>query len=239
MYNCTTIKLFMNLKNKVVVITGSSRGLGKELAQIFVDEGAQIVISSRSIAELKPVAEKIDATPIVADVTDEQAVKKLIQKTAEKFGRVDIFINNAGIWTPHAPFEKQDSARFHQMIEVNLFGIFYGSRAALKQMKKQKSGTIINIISTSALEGRKNSSIYCASKYAANGLTLSLQKEVEGTATQVIAVYPGGMKTHLFDEKKHKDYKKFMDPAEVAKKIINNLKKKTPKEKLIIRRRKH
>jgi len=125
------------------------------------------------------------------------------------------------------------------MVEVNLFGTFHGSCAAVKQMKQQGSGVIMNVISVSALEGRPGSATYCASKYAVKGLTLSLQKEVEGTGVQVIALYPGGIKTHLYDEQKHEAYDQFMEPEEAAREIVENLQQKNPEEELIIRRIKY
>jgi short-subunit dehydrogenase len=121
-------------------------------------------------------------------------------------------------------------------MEVNLFGTVYGSKIALIEMRKQGFGTILNIISTSALSGRPDSSAYCASKYAADGFTESMREEVKGTNIKVLSVYPGGMKTGLFDEKKPDEYVDYMDPSFVAGEVIENLKKGTPEEELVLKR---
>ncbi len=226
----------MELNNKVVVITGGSSGLGKELAIALKNEGCKVVISSSNGSELSKTASEVKVAAIKADVTKEGEVEKLGKFAVEKFGRIDIWINNAGIWIPHCPIEELDMKRVHQMIEVNLFGTVYGSRVALIQMKKQGYGTIINIISTSALIGRPGSAGYCASKYAADGFTKSLRLELEPANIKVISIYPGGMKTNLFRGQKPLDYDNYMEPSYVAGRIIENLKKKNPKKELIIKK---
>jgi len=226
----------MELKNKVVVITGASRGLGKALAHAFAGAGSKLMVAARSEKDLQEFANNLNALVVATDVTNEAAVMSLADATVQKYGRIDIWINNAGVRTPHAPIEEMDMKRVHDIIEVNLFGTMYGSKAALIQMKKQGSGTIINILSTSALEGRKNSSGYVASKYAATGFTKSLRLEVEDTNIKVIAIYPGGMQTSFFDEQKPNDYDKYMLPSFVVEKIIQNLQHDNPEEELIIKR---
>jgi short-subunit dehydrogenase len=224
----------MELKNKVVVITGGTRGLGKALAFSFIKNNAHVVICAKKEEELDGLS-KEGILGIRADVTKENDLNNFLEVVKEKFKNVDLWINNAGIWLPHASIEEIDWNRAHDLLEVNLFGTVYGSKIALIQMRKQGFGSIINILSTSALEGREKSSAYCASKYAADGFTKSLRKEVEGTNIKVISVYPGGMQTELFDEKKPENYEEYMDPSFVANKIIENLKKETPEEELIIK----
>ena len=226
----------MIIKDKVVVITGASRGLGRVLALAFAKEGARLVLSSRSVDELEKMRRELEAEFFPADVTKANEINELADFAVQKFGRIDVWINNAGIWMPHAPIEEMDWERVHNLVEVNLFGTVYGSKAALIQMKKQQSGTIINIISVSALQGRPRSSGYCASKYAADGFTKSLRLEAQPENIKVLAVYPGGMKTGIFDEEKPADYDKYMEPDFVAETIIGNLKKENPEEELIIRR---
>lgn len=226
----------MVIKDKVVVITGASRGFGKALAAAFAKEGAKLIVSSRSGMELNNTGQELNAAVFTSDVTNENEVFKLAKFAVQKFGKIDIWINNAGIWIPHVPVEEMDLKRVHDMVEVNLFGTIHGSRAALIQMKKQHSGTIINVLSTSALQGRAGSSGYVASKYAAVGFTKSLRLEAQSENINVLAVYPGGMQTQIFDEKKPVDYDKYMDPNFVAGTVIENLKKDNPEEELIIKR---
>lgn len=226
----------MDLKDKVVVVTGSTSGLGLELAKAFIKEGAQVVISGREQANSDTVAQELGAFACAADVTKEAEVKALASQIVAKFGRIDVWVNNAGVWFPHCPIEELEMEHARTMIEVNLYGTMHGSRAALIEMRKQNSGAIVNILSTSALTGRPGSAAYCASKFAASGFTKSLQMEVAASGIQAIGVYPGGMQTHLFDAKKPEDMAKYMDPAEVAQKILVNLKKDQPEAELIIKR---
>ena len=227
----------MKLNDAVVVITGANSGLGKALALALKLENAKLVISSRIADEaLVGVARETNGMPIAADITKEREVVALADAAVKAYGRIDVWINNAGIWIPHASLEELDFKRAHELIDVNLFGTMYGSREALLRMKKHGFGIIINILSTSALQGRAGSSAYCASKYTAKGFTKSLQLEVDGTGVQVIAVYPGGMMTHLFDENKPDDFEAFMDPADVANAIVSNIKQDKPLEEVIIRK---
>jgi uncharacterized protein len=224
----------MELKNKVVVITGGTKGLGKALALSLLKENVNVIVCAKNKKELKNLEQGV--LGIKANVSKEKDLNKLLNFVIKKFGQLDIWINNAGIWLPHLPIEEVDWKRAHDLIEVNLFGTVYGSKVALEQMRKQNSGTIINIISTSGLEGKINETAYCASKFAVNGFTESLKKEVDEINIKVISIYPGGMQTNLFDEKKPENYNEFMNPLFVAEKIIKNMKKETPEEKLIIKR---
>ena len=221
------------LKEKVVVITGGSKGLGKALALCFLKEGSKVVICSKD-GDFENLENGI--VGLKADVTKEEEIKSLAEKVSNDFGKIDIWVNNAGIWLPHKPIEETDWLRAHDLMEVNLFGMAYGSKTALIQMRKQDSGIIVNIISTSGLNGKINETAYCASKFAASGLTKSLMKEVDGDKIKVLGVYPGGMQTNLFDESKPENYSEYMSPSFVAEKIVSNLLSSKPEEELIIKR---
>ncbi|MBI4415041.1 MAG: SDR family oxidoreductase [Candidatus Kerfeldbacteria bacterium] len=224
----------MDLKAKVVVITGASKGLGRALAIAFARVGATVVVSARGRDGLAAVAQQIGAVAVPADVTRESEVAALARTVVERFGRIDVWVNNAGIWMPHAPIEEMDWDKVHQLMEVNLFGTIYGSKAALVQMRQQGTGIIVNVISGSALVGRPLSSGYCASKFAASGFTKSLRLAVEGSGISVVAVYPGGMKTGIFGHHPPADYATFMPVAPVAEKMVDNLCQATPNEELVI-----
>ena len=143
----------MDLKNKVVVITGGSKGLGKVLALCFLKNGSKVVVCSRE-GEFKNLKNGIIG--VKADVTKENEIEALAKKVINDFGKIDIWVNNAGIWLPHKPIEETDWKRAHDLMEVNLFGTVYGSKIALAQMRKQNFGLIVNIISTSGLNGKIN-----------------------------------------------------------------------------------
>ena len=229
-----------SIQNKVVVITGASRGLGKALAVTLAARGAKLVISGRSAKDLEEVAKETNAIPVTVDVTKENDVTNLAKVAVSKFGHIDIWINNAGLWLPKAPVESLDIKRAHELIEVNLFGTVYGSREAVICMKesisanKLNQGMIVNIVSTSALQGRAGQSAYAASKHAAKGFTDSIREELLTSGINVVGVYPGGIKTNLFDEKKPDDFSDFMTPESVAEKIVQNLEKDQPEIELIL-----
>jgi len=223
----------MNFKDKVVVITGASKGLGKALAETFSKEGSLLALIARKKFDLK----LNKASYFQADISNETEFTEVVQEIVKKFGRIDIFVNNAGIWIPPTPFIEIPSKRIKDLFEVNVFGSIYGSKLAALQMKKQKSGgLILQVISTSALEGREGESIYCSAKFALDGFSKSIRKELGKFNIKVYSVFPGGMKTELFNEKIPDSYDDYMNPRNVVSKIINNLKLDTPEEELILRR---
>lgn len=220
----------MELKNKTVIITGGTKGLGKALALSFLKENSHVVICARNEEELLKTPEGI--LGIKADVTKEKDLERVMKITKEEFGQVDIWINNAGIWLPHAFAENFDMEKVRKMFDVNVFGLMEGSRIALREMKEKKSGMIINIISNSALLGRPISSMYCASKWAVNGFAKSIREENDNIS--ILSIYPGAMKTDIFYPIKFDDFNDFMEPEYVAEKIVSNVKKENPEEELLI-----
>ena len=224
----------MEIQDKVIVITGGTKGLGYELAKSALKEGAKVIISGRESVSTEIVAKELGVIGISADISDEAQVKKLAEEALENFGRIDIWINNAGIWFPWAELEKTDVSNLRQMLEVNLLGTIFGSRQAAVYMKKQKSGVIVNIISTTGLNGRAGSSGYAASKSGVIGFSKSIRKELAPLGIRVSSIYPGGMKTEIFGKDRIPGYENFMDPHEVAKAIIRNLEKDNPEEELVL-----
>lgn len=224
----------MNLKDKVVVITGGSRGFGKTLTEFFVREGSKVIISSNNKKEIENTAKEIGVLGIYADVTKEEDLTNLVNEVIEKLGGIDIWINNAGLWIGNDLAENFDMEKVKKMFEVNVIGTMNGSRVALRHMKGRGNGMIINILSTAALAPRPTLSAYCASKWAVDGFTKSIREENDDIS--VLSVYPGGMKTDIFEDSKPDDWNEFMDTSYVAEKVINNIKKESPEKELIIRR---
>lgn len=223
----------MNLKDKIVVITGGSKGFGRNIADVFLARGAKVVVSSH---ENEAQSDIENLMIVQSDVRKEEEVKNLGNFVLEKFGHIDIWINNAGIWYPQMPIEDLDMDKVHNVFETNVFGTMYGSIAATKVMKKQGQGIIINIISAAALSGRANISAYSASKFAADGFTKSLRLELEESGVKVVSIYPHGMKTALFNEAKPEDWDEYMDPKEVAEKVVNNLESENIELEQVFRR---
>ncbi|KKT01045.1 MAG: Glucose 1-dehydrogenase 2 [Candidatus Nomurabacteria bacterium GW2011_GWA2_43_15] len=230
----------MNLKNKIVVITGGTKGLGKALASLFLNEKAKVVISARSKKELQETKKELGIEICVGDVTKEKDMQKLANFAVKKFKKIDIWINNAGITMPYSSIEKINAKQAHKVMEVNFFGTFFGARSAIKYMAKQKYGTIVNIISIRSFVPHPRSLVYSSSKWAARGFTEALRMALKPENISVIAVHPGGIKTNLYDKFKPRlkpsDYDNRMEPLYVAEKIVQNLKLKTPKKEIIIKK---
>jgi NAD(P)-dependent dehydrogenase (short-subunit alcohol dehydrogenase family) len=226
----------MKLKGKVVVITGASSGLGKALAESFLESGSRVIASSNNRTEIRNVARELGVFSFLADVTKQKDVAKLAAFALKKFGRIDVWINNAGITTSNSALDKMDAKEAHQIMDVNFFGTVYGTLSALKVMRKQKRGMIVNVISVRALGSDVRPGIYSASKWAVRGFTEGLMKFVPKlNGVSIVAVYPSAMKTKLHGDNHPAGYHKFMEPKLVAKKIVRNLGKNKPKIELIIR----
>jgi len=225
----------MQLKDKTVVITGGTKGLGKSMADSFLENDAQVVVCSREETRPQDLDERI--IWLKADVTKEEELQKVVDFVKEKFGKLDIWINNAGIWMARDFVENFDMKKVREMFDVNVFGLMNGTRVAIRLMKKQGSGTILNIISDAALIKKPHisASAYGASKYAVNGFTSAIRGENEDIS--IFSVYPGAMKTDIFENNKPANFDNFMDPNFVAQKIIENLKKDIPEEEFIIIKR--
>ena len=221
----------IDLKNKVVVITGATSGLGACLAEDFLSKGSKVV----SLSEKDPEINNPKIEYIKCDITDREKVFSEIKNIEEKFGTIDVFVNNAGIWFPHTFVEKQIKENIQKMLEVNLFGTMYCIQAVLPLFKNKNFGYFLNIISVRALEGRIGSSGYGASKAAQNGFILSLKEELKGTNIKVVNAYPGAMKTNLFDGNKPEEFDSYMNPTEVSQKIISFFEEENGDE-IIIRR---
>lgn len=226
----------MKLKNKVIVITGASQGFGKALAQALKQENAQVIISSHDKENLEKTARDLSVDFFLADVTAFENLKKLSEYVVEKYGRIDFWINNAGIQIAPSLVEEIDIQKLHYLFNVNFFGYFYGCKIALLQMKKQQNGVIININSTAGLEGKPGISAYVSSKFAIKGLTESIRKEVKDSDIKVFGVFPGGMQTDIYKEKYPDDLKDYMDVDSVVKKVVANLKSEIPEIDFIIKR---
>lgn len=224
----------MKLKGKVVVITGGSKGLGKALAIALGAEGARVIIAASGKKVLETAAKESGIPYFVADVSKEEQVQKLARFAENKLGSIDIWVNCAGITIPHSDLESISSRDAHKLMEVNFFGTFYGSREALKMMKKQKQGAILNIVSASSLVGRPRSLAYSSSKWAARGFTEGLRLAAKPFGVLVLAVHPGGMKTTIFGKHLPKGYENWMMPQHAADRIVENLKRTVPRSELVI-----
>ena len=186
------------LKDRVVVVTGASSGIGEACAVAFVEKGAKVVLAARRAERLSGLVERLGdaALAVTTDVTDEAAVQNLFDQAATKFGTVDVLINNAGIADSTAIYELSLTT-WRQVIETNLTSAFLCSRAAFRVMKDKGRGRILNIGSISARVPRQNSPAYAASKWGLDGLTRSLA--IDGREFNIAAsiFHPGIVATEI------------------------------------------
>lgn len=191
----------MNLKDKVVVITGASKGIGKNISIALAKEGAITVLVSRNKKTLEKTHEEIlflggKALAIPADISKEEEILNLFSKVKDQFGRLDILINNAAtiITGKLVDFSLKD---YDKMMQTNLRGLYICCQQALRIMLPQKSGYIINISSVAGFKGYAEQSAYTASKHGVMGITKSLAAEVYKDGIFVSAILPGGVDTEL------------------------------------------
>ena len=190
-----------NDKMPVALITGASAGIGAAAAQEMVKNGYAVVLMARSKDKLEQVVADIgqpDMTAIVVgDVADKQAVDGAVQTCIDRFGSIDVLVNNAGLIDPIARIEDSDTDAWSHVMDVNVKGVYYGIRAALGPMKSQGGGTIINISSGAATGALEGWSHYCASKAAVLSLTKCVHKEEAENGIRMVGLSPGTVATEM------------------------------------------
>lgn len=220
----------IDLKNKNALITGAGKGIGKATAIALAKEGVNIILIARTAADIEAVAEEIKSYGVktftaTADVSNMQSVNNAVAKAYETFGTVDILINNAGI-AAFGKFLDMEPTDWEKIIQVNLMGTYYVTRAVLPNMIEKQSGDIINISSTAGQKGNALTSAYSASKFAVLGLTESLMQEVRKHNIRVTALTPSTAATDMAIELKLTDGNpdKVMQAEDIAELIVMQLK---------------
>ena len=219
-----------DLKNKNALITGAGKGIGKAIALALAKEGVNIILVARTQEEIDSVAAKVrslrvKALAITADVADINSVNAAVTKALAEFGTIDILINNAGI-AAFGKFLELEPTDWERIIQVNLMGTYYVTRAVLPNMIERQTGDIINISSTAGLSGNALTSAYSASKFAVLGLTESLMQEVRKHNIRVTALTPSTVATDMAKELKLTDGnpETVMQAEDMAELIIAQLK---------------
>ncbi len=221
------------LAEQVVVITGAASGIGHVTACRFADKGARVVVGARSMESINELAHAIrqagkEALAVPTDVSDPEQVEHLARTAVDSFGRIDTWVNNAGI-TEYATFDKMTEEEFRRIIDVNFMGTVHGTRAALPIMRAQGGGTIINIASIAGKRALPLQSAYSASKYAIIGFSEALRSELVHTGDQITisTICPPSINTPLFDHALTKEgyvpkpLPPVYDPERVAQVILN------------------
>ena len=183
------------LQDRVAVITGGSSGIGKATAQMLIAKGAQVIIVARHADKVTRVANEIGAFPIAANVSIPADVERVFKLLQEKFGRLDILINNAGIGQGWADLTEVQLTDMQQVYAVNVFGALMVGQAAARIFKAQRSGNIINIGSTASLKGYAKGTIYASSKFALRGMTQCWQDELRPFNVRVTQMNPSEVTT--------------------------------------------
>ncbi|WP_437755590.1 SDR family oxidoreductase [Sorangium sp. So ce1389] len=191
----------MRLKDKIALITGASRGIGRASALALSREGAVVVGAARNAADLDALERELRAAGgrglmIEADVTRAASVAACVERAVRELGRIDILVNNAGIGG-YRPFLEWSEDDYDRIMATNMKGTWLFCREVIPHMRRQGGGHIINVASVAGLQGYPNEAIYCASKFAQVGLTQALDREFWQENIKVSAVCPGGVETHF------------------------------------------
>jgi len=216
------------LADKVAVVTGAGRGIGREIARVLHAHGAEVVLADLDADAAAQAAAEVDGTGVGCDVTAEDQMKRLVADTVAKHGRLDLFVNNAGI-TRDASLKRMTVADFDAVVTVHLRGTWLGVREATAVMREQKSGSIVNISSLSGKSGNPGQTNYSAAKAGIIGLTKAAAKEVAHHNVRVNAIQPGLIRTpmteampaEVFAEREAAvPMKRAGEPAEVAGAVV-------------------
>ncbi len=219
-----------SLKGKYAFVTGGSRGLGKATAIALAKEGVNVAISGRNEALLKSVCLEIEqlgvkAAYVVFDVAKKEEVKKGIAQLISVFSTIDILVNNAGI-ASFGTFAEMDEDEWESIIQTNVLGMYYVTKAILPQMIARNEGDILNVASTAGLTGNPTTSAYSASKFAVVGMSEALMKEVRKNNIRVVTLTPSTIASDMSKELKLTDGNpdKVLQPEDFAELIIATLK---------------
>ena len=192
----------MQLKDKVALVTGGGRGIGKAVALHYAREGARLAICARTAAEIEAAAKEIrsagaDCLALACDVSLEDPVMKLIEEAEKRFGRIDVLVNNAGVMTRPAPVADFEIKKWDYTIAVNLRGPFLVTKAVLPIMLRRRRGSIVNVSSSIGRGAYANFAAYAVSKWGIEGFTQTLAAEVKSQNIRVNSVEPGYVATKL------------------------------------------
>lgn len=216
----------MDLKDKVVIVTGGSNGIGKETASQLVKLGAKVYITGRNKERLEKAASEIGAIGVQSDVSKQEDVDSLMAKVMDENNQLDVLINNAGFGSGWAEIDEVSMDDMLKVYQTNVFGATMMGQAAAKVFKKQKSGNIINIGSTASLKGYSKGSVYASSKFALRGLSECWRADLRPFNVRVMHVNPSEVTTAFGKEdgvsRPEADNK--LRPKEIADVIIGQLK---------------
>lgn len=187
--------------NKIILITGASSGFGKATAQLFASHGWNCIITARSKEKLELLSQEltsqhnIQVLPLVFDVQNKKAVDDQLGSLPEQWKKIDVLVNNAGLALGRDSFDQADMHDWDVMIDTNLKGVLYVTRAVLPYMQANQKGHIINIGSTAGVEVYKDGNVYCATKHAVDAISKAMRMDLLSSGIKVTVVHPGAAET--------------------------------------------
>jgi 3-oxoacyl-[acyl-carrier protein] reductase len=217
----------MDYKGKTAVVTGGTKGIGRAIAEALAEEGLNVCVGARNLDEVRQTVRELEGTGAAAtgaacDVRVYEEVEALVAHAVEEFGGVDVLVNNAGIGL-HKLVEETSLEEFHAVLETNLFGVFYGCRAAIPEMKRRGGGYIINISSLAGANPHPRMAVYNASKFALNGFSEALMQEVRHDRIKVSYVMPGSVNTEFGGGAVSEENAWQLRPGDIARVVVGLL----------------
>ena len=218
----------MNLKNKIAIVTGGTKGIGRGIAEALIREGVSVSISARHQHEIERAVDALNqagngrANGFVCDVRDYDQVRALVDQTVQQFGGVDILINNAGIGIFEAVADTSPED-FRAVLETNLCGVFYCCHATIPQMKRRGGGYIINISSLAGVNAHPRMAAYNASKFGLNGFSEALMQEVRHDNIKVSYIMPGSVNTEFGGDSPSDEKSWQLTPQDIARVVVDLL----------------
>lgn len=212
------------LTGQVAIITGSGRGIGREIAKLFAQEGAKVVVCSRTHSEINDTAKQIRAAggrvlAVGADITAQAQVEALVSATLQEFSRIDILVNNAGVNIPGRLIDIK-IAEWDTILDSYLKGTYLCCREIIPVMARQKKGKIINICSTAGIRGVPGAVPYSASKFGLRGFSQALALEVKDFGIRVSVIYPGRVSNPNWDKIPGVDRSKMLEAIDIAQAVL-------------------
>ena len=218
----------MDYKGKTAIVTGSTKGVGRAIAEALLREGLNVCVSARKIEEIEQTVRELDAagegrvTGAACDVRDDEEVRALFEHAVSEFGGLDVLVNNAGVGH-FGRVEEMSPETFRAVLETNLFGVFYCCREAIPLMKRRGGGYVINISSLAGANPHPEMAAYNASKFALNGFSEALMQEVRHDRVKVSYVMPGSVNTSFGGDTPDGSKSWQLQPADVARVVLDPL----------------
>ncbi len=217
----------MELKDKIAVVTGGTKGIGYAIAESLLKAGAKVFICARDKVELKRALERLsalgDVDGEVCDVRSEDQIRAMLDECVRVFGGVDVLVNNAGIGIIGKTVEEMSGDDFRQTLETNLFGVFYACHHAIPLMKKRGGGYIVNISSLAGQNAHPKMAAYNASKFGLNGFSEAMMQEVRADNIKVTAICPGSVNTYFGGDEPSQDQSWQLQPEDIAQTVLDLL----------------